>query len=78
MAVSRFSISRRSNVLDGDPVFKGTRLSVLHIGKMFDRGEALENILEDYPYLEGGDIKFAHLYYKAHPTVGRPRIKSRL
>jgi uncharacterized protein (DUF433 family) len=67
-------IEENSGVLGGEPVFKNTRLSVLHIGKMSERGEALEHILEDYPYLEGDDVRFAHLYYRAHPAVGRPRL----
>jgi uncharacterized protein (DUF433 family) len=66
-------IEERPGVLDGEPAFRNTRLSVLHIGKMFDRGERLENILEDYPYLEEDDVRFAQLYYRAHPAVGRPR-----
>jgi uncharacterized protein (DUF433 family) len=69
-------IEENSNVLGGEPVFRNTRLSVLHVGKMFERGETLENILEDYPYLEGDDVRFAQLYYRAHPAVGRPRVNA--
>lgn len=69
-------IEEKCVVLDGEPVFKGTRLSVLHIGKMYDRGESIDNILEDYPYLGGDDVRFAQLYYRAHPAVGRPRMKA--
>ena len=69
-------IEENSDVLGGEPVFRSTRLSVLHIGKMFERGESLENILEDYPYLEGDDVRFAQLYYRAHPAVGRPRVNA--
>jgi uncharacterized protein (DUF433 family) len=66
-------IEERPTVVGGEAVFKNTRLPVLHVGKMYDRGESLENILEDYPYLGEDDVKFARLYYRAHPTVGRPR-----
>ena len=66
-------IEEKSAILAGEPVYKGTRLSVFHIGKMLDRGESIENILKDYPYLEKDDVRFAHLYYRAHPAVGRPR-----
>jgi uncharacterized protein (DUF433 family) len=66
-------IEEREDVLGGEPVFRNTRLSVAHIGKMRDEGEAIENILLDYPYLHKNDIEFAHLYYKSHPPVGRPR-----
>jgi uncharacterized protein (DUF433 family) len=66
-------VEENDAVLGGAAVFKGTRLSVLHIGKMAEAGESIENILEDYPNLTEGDVKFARLYYKARPSVGRPR-----
>ena len=44
-----------------------------YIGKMAEAGESIENILEDYPNLTEGDVKFARLYFKARPSVGRPR-----
>jgi uncharacterized protein (DUF433 family) len=66
-------IEEKEGVLGGEAVFKNTRLSVNHIGKLRDGGEAVENIIEDYPYLRQGDVEFARLYYKAHPIVGRPR-----
>lgn len=66
-------IEEKDDVLGGEAVFCGRRLSVMHVGKMYDKGEPLENILEDYPYLSEEDVKFASLYFKAHPLVGRPR-----
>jgi uncharacterized protein (DUF433 family) len=66
-------IEEREGVLGGETVFRNTRLSVLHIGKMHDGGETVESIIEDYPYLYKNDIAFARLYWKAHPAVGRPR-----
>ncbi|WP_095201121.1 DUF433 domain-containing protein [Mesorhizobium carmichaelinearum] len=69
-------VEEKEDVLGGEAVFTGSRLSVLHIGKMVDGGERVENILEDYPYLNEDDIKFASLYYRAHPPTGRPRASS--
>jgi len=66
-------IEEKESVLGGDAVFKDTRLSVCHVGKMYDGGETAENIINDYPNLSKNDIKFAQLYYLAHPPVGRPR-----
>lgn len=60
-------------VLGGHAVFKNSRLPVIHIGKMYDRGETLKNILDDYPYLTTEDVEFAKLYHLAHPPLGRPR-----
>jgi len=65
-------IEEKEGVLGGEAVFRKTRLSVKHIGKLRDGGEAIENIIEDYPYLRKSDVEFARLYYKAHPMVGRP------
>jgi uncharacterized protein (DUF433 family) len=65
-------IEEKEGVLGGEAVFKNTRLSVKHIGKMREGGERIEDILEDYPYLRKNDIEFARLYFKSHPTVGRP------
>ncbi len=66
-------IEEREGVLGGEAVFRNTRLSVKHIGKMRDNGELIEEIIKDYPYLRRDDIDFAQLYWKAHPMVGRPR-----
>ncbi len=66
-------IEENADTNGGDAVFTGSRLSVRHIGKMRERGEAIENILEDYPYLSRSDVEFARIYHNAHPPVGRPR-----
>jgi uncharacterized protein (DUF433 family) len=66
-------IEEREGILGGEAVFRNTRLSVNHIGKMHDTGESIEDIIKDYPYLRENDIAFAQLYWKAHPMVGRPR-----
>lgn len=65
-------VEEKDNVLGGDAVFKDTRLSVIHVGKAFDRGESISNLLEDYNYLNESDIHFAKSYYHAHPITGRP------
>jgi uncharacterized protein (DUF433 family) len=64
----------KPGVLGGEAVFRNTRLSVRHIGKMSANGEPTEEIRLDYPYLSEDDVKFARLYYEAHPIVGRPRV----
>lgn len=67
-------IEEKEGVLGGETVFKNTRLSVNHVGKLRDGGEAVATIIEDYPYLREDDVEFARLYFKAHPVVGRPRL----
>ena len=66
-------VEETDSVLGGAAVFRGSRLPVLHIGKMVEKGESIANIIEDYPSLTEGDVKFARLYYRARPSVGRPR-----
>ena len=67
-------INEDDEILGGEPVFKGTRLAVRHIGGMRAKGEPVERIMEDYPDLSPDDIEFARLYAEAHPLVGRPKI----
>lgn len=66
----------RNGVLGGEPVFRGTRLPVRHIGKLRVQGEAQSDILADYPYLTEADIDFADMYYRANPVMGRPLPES--
>jgi uncharacterized protein (DUF433 family) len=61
------------NIMAGETVFPNLRLSVNRIGGMIERGESPEFILQDYPYLSENDLKFAPLYVKAYPPVGRPK-----
>lgn len=67
-------VEEKDDVLGGEAVFKDSRLPVAHVGKMLENGESVQNILEDYPYLDEGDIEFAKLYCRAHPSIGRPRL----
>jgi uncharacterized protein (DUF433 family) len=66
-------VEEKDSVLGGAAVFRDTRISVAHIGGLAERGESIENILEDYPKLTEADVEFAKLYYRARPPVGRPR-----
>jgi uncharacterized protein (DUF433 family) len=63
---------RDDDVLGGAAVFEGTRLSVAHIGKMAEAGESIDNILENYPNLTEGDVKFARLYFKLIESLRSP------
>jgi len=70
-------VEEADTVLGGAAVFRDTRISVLHIGKMSERGVPTAEILEDYPKLTEDDVRFAKLYYRARPPVGRPRDGAR-
>jgi uncharacterized protein (DUF433 family) len=60
------------NILGGEPVFRGTRLAIRHIGGMLERGESPKTLREDYPRLTANDLAFARLFVRAYPRVGRP------
>jgi uncharacterized protein (DUF433 family) len=61
------------NIMGGQTVFPNSRLSVYRIGGLLEKGESSEAIRFDYPYLSETDLKFAPLYLKAYPPVGRPK-----
>ena len=60
-------------ILGGETVFPNSRLSVVRIGGALERGESLEILREDYPYLTDRDFDFARMYVKAYPSQGRPK-----
>jgi uncharacterized protein (DUF433 family) len=62
------------NILGGEIVFSDSRLSVQRIGGSLIRGENLEVLREDYPYLTAEDLDFARIYVKAYPIQGRPKV----
>jgi uncharacterized protein (DUF433 family) len=62
------------NILGGEIVFPDSRLSVQRIGGSLMRGENLEVLREDYPYLTDEDLDFARIYVKAYPIQGRPKV----
>lgn len=50
------------NTCGGRPCLRGMRIRVKDILEMLASGATSEEILEDYPYLEQGDIRAALLY----------------
>lgn len=63
-------------ILGGEPVFRGSRLAVRHIGELMRRGVRSAEIREDYPHLSDSDLEFARLYTLSYPRLGRPRDES--
>lgn len=75
--LARFEAWKKSvvinpNILGGEPVFPNSRLSVRHIGALL-MNDGLDEVREDYPYLNADDLEFAKLYALAYPKRGRPR-----
>lgn len=46
----------------GQPVIRGTRITVSVILKLLANGRSIEDIIEDYPELEVGDVQEAMKY----------------
>jgi uncharacterized protein (DUF433 family) len=73
----RARIVSRPEVLSGEPVFEGTRVAVRFVGERAQRGESLDDLLEDYPALKREDVEFARLFVSLGRPPGRPRKKPR-
>jgi uncharacterized protein (DUF433 family) len=61
------------DLLGGEPVFKGTRISVRHVGLLAKKGVALPALLEDFPRLSEADVEFARIFVELGKSPGRPR-----
>jgi uncharacterized protein (DUF433 family) len=66
-------ITSDPDTMGGESVFKGTRISVAHVGALATRGVPLEEILEDYPRLRERDVALAALLHRMGRRPGRPR-----
>jgi uncharacterized protein (DUF433 family) len=62
-------------IMQGDPVYRGTRIPVELIAEMRSQGASLEELLEGYPALNREKIELAPLYMSAFPRRGRPVVR---
>ncbi len=65
-------ITRDPEVKTGEPIIRGTRLTVSAIAARLNGGESIENVIEDYPYIPREAIEAAAIYDRTHPRRGRP------
>lgn len=63
----------KPDVLGGEPVFEGTRVSVRHVGELAKKGVSPGTLREDFPSLSGPDIEFARIFVALGRPPGRPR-----
>ncbi|MBI5497480.1 MAG: DUF433 domain-containing protein [Deltaproteobacteria bacterium] len=68
----RKKLVTKDTILGGEPVFPRSRLAVRHVGGMLLKGLRREEIREDYPYLTDEDLRFALIFTRAYPAMGRP------
>ncbi len=66
------TIESDPDIMQGTPVFRGTRVPVYLIAEMVERGVSLEEILDGYPSLTRAMIDHARVYAASHPKPGRP------
>jgi uncharacterized protein (DUF433 family) len=71
-------LERDPHTLGGAVRFKGTRISVEHVGLLVNRGLPFQELREDFPSLSDEDLLFAGLYVSHGPRPGRPRKKIEL
>ena len=71
----RGRVVSRPDLLSGEPVFEGARISVRFVGERARRGESATALLEDYPALSAEDLEFARMRVALGRPPGRPRKK---
>ena len=64
-----------AEIMDGTPVFRGTRIPVYLIADMAEQGAPIAEILEGYPPLSRELVEYAVIYSRAHPRRGRPPVQ---
>ena len=60
-------------VLNGTPVFKGTRVPIDSVLASLDAGVSLSRLQKSYPFLSDELVESARVYAKVRPRRGRPR-----
>jgi uncharacterized protein (DUF433 family) len=60
-------------IMAGEPVFAGTRITLAHVSSLFAKGVPRDEITEDYPALSQADLDFAAIHSKMKRNPGRPR-----
>jgi uncharacterized protein (DUF433 family) len=60
-------------VLGGESVFRGTRVSLRHVASLFRKGISEKDIIEDFPQLTARDLAYARLFSRLGEKPGRPR-----
>jgi uncharacterized protein (DUF433 family) len=62
-----------SEILGGDPVFRGTRIPVHMIAELVAQGSKPAELMESYPRLTIEMIRLAPIYASAYPLRGPKR-----
>ncbi len=73
LAETREIVVEDPEILDGTPVFRGTRIPVFDVAASVAAGLSHERIRAAYPGLDDRMIELAAVYAEATPPRGRPR-----
>jgi uncharacterized protein (DUF433 family) len=63
------------DIMGGTPTIRGTRITAQAVLGRIEAGDTIDDILEDYPYLDRETVEAASIYAKANPPRGRPAGK---
>lgn len=72
---ARDLVHSNSEILDGTPVIRGTRIPVHSVAATY-ADEGAEGALEAYPSLDDDTVELAKLYADTHPRRGRPKTRA--
>lgn len=73
MQRARDMVISSPDILAGEPVVRGTRVSVHVLAELERQGAGRRELLEDYPSLTPESLEAALLYARMYPRRGRPR-----
>ena len=72
LAQSERMVHSDREIMNGTPVYRGTRIPVHAVADMLFQGATVDEILEGYPALTREKIELATMYVQAFPRRGRP------
>jgi len=66
-------ITFNPEIFGGKPIIRGRRLAVEHVLQMLEAGDAVDDILRGYPWLERADVQACIAY--ARRLIGHERVE---
>jgi uncharacterized protein (DUF433 family) len=65
-------------ILEGEPVFRGTRIPLEHVVALFRKHVPEKEVAEDFPALDERDLNYARLAARLGQPPGRPKKRLRI
>ena len=69
---SEAAVEGRSDVMQGEPCIKGTRVPAYVVGAIA-KSRSVDEALATYPFLQKRQVLLARMFATAHPRKGRPK-----